>query len=217
MRLRVILLFKIFRKSILLAFNVSVILSTQWKNESLNGMTKFFVFFFSRLIILTTRNSRLFSLCATELSFVFGSDHSSFIVRTRDRVVDSKDVSWVNLLLQCLLPFDGVRRNSPFHKLLSNFSNAMVMGDAASSQENLIPGCVFNRLILINELGAIHALVIQGEINVDCCASLIDLSHAERDPDTFLAESLLGGLVEQSGSHALAHIRHVSPLAGQLE
>ena len=152
-----------------------------------------------------------------ELSLVFRRDLGPFLIRASNRVVDSKDVSWVNLLLQRLLPFDSICGDSSLHKLLSNFTNAMMVRNTATGQKDFVPSRILNRFVLLNHIGSVHAPMVQGEVNVDGSARLIDLRDTERDPDTILVKALLRSLVIQPLPHTLAQVAHVRPLAAELE
>lgn len=76
---------------------------------------------------------------------------------------------------------------------------------------------IFDGLVLFNELGAVHALVVQGEVDVDGGACLIDLRDAEGDPDAIFGEALGCSFVVESLFHSLAHIRDFCPRARQFE
>ena len=67
----------------------------------------------------------------------------------------------------------------------------MVVRDGTSCLHGLITSCILNVLIGGNDLALIHALVLQGEVDVDGSARLIDLSHSERDPNAVLVKALV--------------------------
>ncbi len=92
-----------------------------------------------------------------------------------------------------------------------------MVGDAASALENLVTSSIFNSLILVDQIFSVHASVVESQVDVDGGTSLINLSNAEGDPNTFFGESLSSCLVIQSLLDFLLKIRDLTPWAGKLE
>jgi len=82
----------------------------------------------------------------------------------------------------------------------------MMMGNASTSEKDFVSRCVLDCLIFLNEIGAVHTLMIESEIDINGCACLVDLRDTERYPYSFRSEALSRCFIKQSQSYALAHI-----------
>ena len=91
------------------------------------------------------------------------------------------------------------------------------MRNAAPVLEGFIATGVLDNLVLLDEVVAGHALVLQSHVDVHSCACLVDLRHAERDPDSLGREALGGCLVVGALADFPADSRNTGPGARKLE
>mmetsp|Transcript_25922 Transcript_25922/g.34707 ORF Transcript_25922/g.34707 Transcript_25922/m.34707 type:complete len:227 (+) Transcript_25922:380-1060(+) len=116
-----------------------------------------------------------------------------------------------------MLPLDGVGRHGSLDELLSDLADTVMVGDGATAEHDLVTGGILDVLVHINDCGAVIVLVIDGQVNVDGRTSLINLRHAERDPESVLVEASLFSGVVHSLPDALGSLADLGPRAGELE
>jgi len=127
-------------------------------------------------IFLLISSSIIFS---SEFGFTFSSNCGSFLVRSGNRVVGSKYILGVNMLLEGLLPLDAIRANSTSDKLLSNLSDSMMVRNASTVNHNFVTSGIFDCLVLLDQIGSIHVLVPKSKVDIDSSTCLIDLGDSE--------------------------------------
>jgi hypothetical protein len=131
-----------------------------------------------------------------------------------DGVCDSKDIFRVKSVLDGFQEALVRLANSVLCEGLSNLSDSMMMRDAASLLDDLIPSCKLNLVIDLERILDPH--IVEAEINIDRSSDFIKLGHTETDK-YFIAHSMLMAQVHDSLSHVVAQRDHLLPRAGSLE
>lgn len=94
-------------------------------------------------------------------------------------IVHSKDILWVHTFLDAFEHIIVELRVGQLHKSLSEFTDAMMVRDAAPILENCLPGAVFDILVNVYDFFDGIFIVVDGEVDIDGGTSLVELGHSE--------------------------------------
>lgn len=173
--------------------------------------------------VCATTSSAVFELASFLLSFgakllfALSTKRVPFSIAASDRVVDSKDVLGVNLLLKGLLPLNGVRAHCPLDELLSNLADSVVMGDAATALHDFVSGAVLDILVSVDGLITRQSVVVHSQVDVDSSARLVDLGNTEAHPEALAVIAELGCLFVNPRLDFFAERGNLAPRAGELK
>merc|ERR550532_3810450 len=89
--------------------------------------------------------------------------------------------------------------------------------DRTSCLYDLITSRILDGLIGGNDFALIHALVLQGQVDVNRSSSFVDLSHSERGPHAVNTKPMRSSLVNEPLSNTVLNLTDLAPRTGQLE
>lgn len=83
------------------------------------------------------------------------------------------------MLLEGLLPLNGIRANCASNKLLSDLSNSVMMRNTTTVNHNFVTSGILDCLVFLDQICSVHVLVVKSKVDIDCSTCLINLGDTE--------------------------------------
>lgn len=110
-----------------------------------------------------------------------------------------------------LLHFDV--HETVLHEPLSQLADSVVMRDGTAILHYNLSRPVFYVLVHIANFIQWELVILQREVDIDCCSSFIELCYSEADEDIFASQAMNSTCIENSLSNVLAERSNLRPRA----
>ena len=135
-------------------------------------------------------------------------------IRARYQIARGEHVRRIDVVLDRLDHADAVLANRLLHPAASYLADAVVMRERAAAGDDLVAR---RRLDLVVQLDRIaEAVVVDGEVEVNACARVVDLGDARRRVDRILDAGRVARAL-QAHLHVAYELAHAVPRRRRLE